>query len=99
MEMPATKKQVYKVVTGFRFQAATSHRLKAKSHRLACQAINTQSFAVSLHIFPTGQNLDGSFPGSGQAGIVCPNAAVDNSHSATAKIKFLFIAFTLMAAL
>ena len=58
-----------------------------------------QSFAVSLHICPTGQNLDGSFPGSGQAGNVCPNAAVDNSHNATAKMKFLFIVLTSMAAL
>ena len=73
--------------------------MKQKRHRFASQAINTQSFAVSLHICPTGQNLDGSFPGSGQAGIVCPNAAVDKSHIATAKMKFLFIALTSMTTL
>jgi len=30
MEMPAIKKQVYKVVTGLCFQAGKSHRLKVK---------------------------------------------------------------------
>ena len=69
MEMPAIKKQVYKVVTGLCFQAGKSHRLKVKKViDWLVRPLTHSRLRFHSIFFPRGKIWMGHFQGPGKQG-------------------------------